>query len=122
VSSEIKMNRTTVLCVLDNSLGALFRISGQNVDDEIQREKHFELNLKRMVGRSDAVTVDCMLEFLVHLNHQNFRDLQFIEEEYISLVLMDEKLDLVVCSVQVCDSFYLFQISKTFSSLCYRSI
>ena len=42
MSSEIKMNRTTVLCVLDNSLGALFRISGQNVDDEIQREKHFE--------------------------------------------------------------------------------
>jgi len=75
-----------------------------------------------MVGRSDAVTVDCMLEFLGHLNHQYLSDLQFIEEEYISLVLMDEKLDLAVCSVQVCDSFYLFQISKTFSSLCYRSI
>ena len=29
------MNRTTVLGVLDNSLSALFRISGQNVDDEI---------------------------------------------------------------------------------------
>ena len=69
-----------------------------------------------MVGRSDAVTVDCMLEFLVHLNHQHLSDLQFIEEEYIS------KLDLAVCSVQVCDSFYLFQISKTFSSLCYHSI
>lgn len=91
----INMNRTTVLGVLDNSLlGALFRISGQNVDDEIQREKHFELNLKRMVGRSDAVTVDCMLKFLVHLNHQHLSDLQFIEEEYISLVLMD----CVLCS------------------------
>lgn len=80
------MNRTTVLVVLGNSLGA-----GQNDDDEIQCEKHFELNLKRMVGKSDAVTVDCMLEFLVHLNNQHLSDLQFIEEEYISLVLMDEK-------------------------------
>lgn len=118
----MNMNRTTVLGVLDNSLGVLFRISGQNVDDEIQREKHFELDLKRMVGESDAVTVECMLEFQVHLNHQHLSDLHFIEEEYISLVLMDEKLDLVVCSVQICDSFYLFQISKTSSSLCYRSI
>jgi len=25
------------------------------------------------------VTVDCMLEFLVHLNHQHLSDLQFIE-------------------------------------------
>ncbi len=48
------------------------------------------------------MTVDCMLEFLVYLNHQHLSDLQFIEEEYISLVLMDEKLDLAVCSVQVC--------------------
>ena len=52
---------------VDNSLSALLRVSGQNDDAEIQSERHFELNLKRMLGRCEAVTVDCMLEFLVHL-------------------------------------------------------
>jgi hypothetical protein len=99
------VNRT-LLGVLS---GTLLQISGQNDDNEIQREKHFELNLKRMLGKSDAVTVDCMLEFLVHLNNEHLSDLQFIEEEYISVVLMDVTLDLDVCSVEVC-FYFIFNI------------
>jgi hypothetical protein len=102
------MNRS-VFGLLGGGLGALIRISGQNDGDEIQREKHFELNLQRMLGKNEAVTVDCMLEFLAFMNNQHLSDLQFIEEEYISLVLMDEKLDLAVCSVEVCGCFLIFK-------------
>ena len=68
-------------------------------------EKGFQLNLQRMMGRTDAVSVDNMFECLVYINNNIVSELLFIEQGYLASIFNDEdflvKGKVNVCSVQV---------------------
>jgi hypothetical protein len=68
-------------------------------------ENRFILNLTRMSGENiSAVTPECILEFLVHLQKSSVSELQFIEEAYTSIIFEDDDfMDrfIQICSVEV---------------------
>lgn len=93
------------LSQIDLALGkgaaTVIRVVRNAEDSEGGAEKKFLLNLKRMMGRTDAVTPECFLEFLVFLNNDGIEELQFIEEAYTSVMFNDATLNVAVCSVEV---------------------
>lgn len=77
--------------------------------DELEEivEKKFVMNLKRLTRRTDAITLECFLEFLTFLNNDGIEELQFIEEAYTSVMFNHAALDVAVCSVEVAVSYSL---------------
>lgn len=78
------------------------------------REEKFIGNLYRMAGRTDAVTLDTMMEFCVHLHNENISDLQSIEQDYTAELLNDEDLDVVIYSMEVCLCAVRFGVLQLF--------
>jgi len=93
-SSSLHSIRTTFVSVMNNSQ-----------ERENLAENRFILNLTRMSGENiSAVTPECILEFLVHLQKSSVSELQFIEEAYTSIIFEDDDfMDrfIQICSVEV---------------------
>jgi hypothetical protein len=93
-SSSLHSIRTTFVSVMNNSQ-----------ERENLAENRFILNLTRMSGENiSAVTPECILEFLVHLQNSSVSELQFIEEAYTSIIFEDDDfMDrfIQICSVEV---------------------
>lgn len=74
-------------------------------ENQVDAENRFILNLTRMAGtNTNAVTPDCILEFLAHVQNKGLDELQFIEEAYTSIIFEDEPFMstyLHICSVEV---------------------
>lgn len=67
-------------------------------DDEILRqerkelsEERFKLNLKRLCGRTSAVTIDDMCEVIGYIQENGVYDLSFVEEAYKSSIFSDDE-------------------------------
>lgn len=57
----------------------------------LDAERKFELNLKRLSGATNAVTVDFMLETIVFINNNAVVEAQFIEEAYLGVIFDDDE-------------------------------
>jgi hypothetical protein len=62
--------------------------------------------LERLAGRTDDISVDTMMDFLVTIQNEHIIELQFIEAEYLAVFFNSKELDLSVCSVDVSCVFY----------------
>jgi hypothetical protein len=85
-----------------NSLHAFMTDSQERKADA---ESRFLLNLARMSGsNTNAVTPECILEFLAHVQNTSVEELQFIEEAYTTIVFEDDDFmttHVKICSVEV---------------------
>ena len=67
-------------------------------------EEKFKLNLKRLCGLTNAVTIDDMCEVMAYIENNGIHDLSFVEEAYKSSIFSDdeflEKTGIIVCSVE----------------------
>jgi hypothetical protein len=63
------------------------------------------MNLERMMGRTDAITVDHMLECIVFINNNAVSELLFIEQGYLGSIFNNEEFlvkgQVDICSVQI---------------------
>lgn len=71
----------------------------------MDEEKKFLLNLTRLAGPTNAVTVDFMFETLVYINNNSVVEAQFIEANYLESIFDDDEFlqqgGIRICSVQV---------------------
>jgi len=71
----------------------------------MEEEKKFVLNLTRLCGPTNAVTVDFMFETLSYINNNSVVEAQFIEAIYLGSIFDDDeflqKSGIRICSVQV---------------------
>lgn len=72
-------------------------------------EKRFMMTLTRLLGRTSAITTDCVLEFLLFVQTYGIVELQFLEEMYTEVLFDDEEFcsgaSIHLCSVEVIISF-----------------
>jgi hypothetical protein len=82
---------------------AFFQPLGNSERNAVKREQHFIFNLEKMAGRTDAVTLDVMIEFCFHVHDENLIDplVQQIEQDYLATIFNDQELNIVVCSIEV---------------------
>jgi hypothetical protein len=68
-------------------------------------ERSFQINLERMMGRTDAITVDHMLECIVFINNNAVSELLFIEQGYLGSIFNNEEFlvkgKVNICSIQI---------------------
>jgi len=76
-------------------LGSMYSIDPSKI-----KEERFLLNLERMAGRTDAITLENMMEFCVHVQNENVTELLFVEQDYTANLFNDAELDVVVCSIE----------------------
>jgi hypothetical protein len=70
----------------------------------LDEERKFVLNLTRLCGATNAVTVEYIIEAIIYINNHGIVEGQFIEENYLGSFFDDEEFltrgDISVCSVQ----------------------
>ena len=81
-----------------HSENSVFRSFANDSDRSDQR---FFLALERLAGRTDAITVNTMFEFLYFVQNEHIIELQPLESEYLAVFFNSTELDLTVCSVEV---------------------
>jgi hypothetical protein len=70
----------------------------------MDQEKKFILNLIRLSGCTDAITIDLMFDSLSYINSNPVTEAQFIEGAYLGCIFADDdflkRADILVCSLQ----------------------